>query len=81
MTGQPPLEVPIADSLSPTELMEQKLLTKHRCRWYKIGGQTVARVFGQIKAAGGFDKFMQLRFKTCCHQWWLICARRNLLKL
>ena len=81
MTGQPPLEVPIADSLSPTELMEQKLLTKRGCRWYKIGGQTVALVFGQIKAAGGFDKFMQLRFKTCCHQWWLICARRNLLKL
>jgi len=47
---QPPLEGPIADNLSPTELMEQKLLTGRGRRWYEIGGQTVAPVFRQIKA-------------------------------
>ena len=47
---QPPLEGPIADNLSPTEVMEQKLLTGRGRRWYEIGGQTVAPVLRQIKA-------------------------------
>ncbi|MAE19145.1 hypothetical protein CMK12_09505 [Candidatus Poribacteria bacterium] len=56
-------------------------MTDRGHRWSKIGGQTVAPVFGKIKAAGGCDKFMRPGFEVCCGEWWLICARHDLLKL
>lgn len=74
-------EEPIPDNLSPTELMEQKLLTERGRRLYKIRGKTVEPVFGQIKDARGFDKFMRRGFEACRSEWSLICATHNLLKL
>ena len=78
---QPPLEGPIADNLSPTELMEQKLLTERGRKLYKLRGQTVEPVFGQIKDARGIDKFMRRGFEACRSEWSLVCATHNLLKL
>ena len=68
-------------SLTPTELMERKLLTERGRRLYKIRGKTVEPVFGQIKDVRGFDKFMRRGFEACQSEWSLICATHNLLKL
>ena len=46
MAEQPPPEELIPDGLSPTELMERKLLTERGRELYKIRGKTVEPVFG-----------------------------------
>jgi transposase len=81
MAEQPPPEEPIPDGLSPTELMERKLLTERGRELYKIRGQTVEPVFGQIKDVRGFDRFMQRGIEACRGEWSLVCATHNLLKL
>ena len=81
MAEQPPPEEPIPENLSPTELMERKLRTERGRELYKIRGQTVEPVFGQIKDVRGFDRFMQRGLEACRGEWSLICATHNLLKL
>ena len=81
MKDQPPPEEPIPEGLSPTELMERKLLTERGRQLYKLRGQTVEPVFGQIKDVRGFDRFMRRGFEACRSEWSLICATHNLLKL
>jgi len=81
MAEQPPPAEPIPDGLSSTELMERKLLTERGRELYKIRGQTVEPVFGQIKDVRGFDRFMQRGIEACRGEWSLICATHNLLKL
>ena len=81
MAEQPPPDEPIPDDLSPTEVMERKLLTERGRTLYKIRGQTVEPVFGQIKDVRGFDRFMQRGIEACRGEWSLICATHNLLKL
>jgi hypothetical protein len=81
MTEQLPPEEPIPDGLSPTELMERKLLTERGREMYKIRGRTVEPVFGQIKDVRGFDRFMRRGIEACRSEWSLICATHNLLKL
>jgi len=81
MAEQPPPDEPIPDNLSPTELMEQKLLTEQGRKLYKIRGRTVEPVFGQIKEVLGFDRFMRRGIEACQSEWSLICAVHNLLKL
>jgi transposase len=78
---QPPPEYPIPEGLSPTELMERKLLTKRGRALYKLRSQTVEPVFGQIKEVRGFDRFMRRGIDACRSEWSLICATHNLLKL
>ena len=81
MQYQPPPEELAPDNLSPTELMERKLLTERGRRLYKIRGRTVEPVFGQIKDVRGFDRFMRRGIEACRSEWSLICATHNLLKL
>lgn len=71
----------LPDGLSPTELMERKLLTERGRAMYKIRGRTVEPVFGQIKDVRGFDPFMQRGIEACRGEWSLICATHNLLNL
>ena len=78
---QLPPDEPIPEGLSPTELMERKLLTERGRQLYKLRGQTVEPVFGQIKDVRGFDRFMRRGFEACRSEWSLICATHNLLKL
>jgi len=78
---QPPTEGPMPDGLSPTELMERKLLTERGRELYKLRGRTVEPVFGQIKDVRGFDRFMRRGIEACRSEWSLICATHNLLKL
>ena len=72
---------PPPDDLSATDLMERKLRTERGRELYKLRGQTVEPVFGQIKDARGIDKFMRRGFDACRSEWSLICATHNLLKL
>jgi transposase len=81
MRDHPPPEEPIPSGLSATELMERKLLTERGRRLYRLRGQTVEPVFGQIKDVRGFDRFMRRGFDACRSEWSLICATHNLLKL
>lgn len=79
-TEQSPQEG-LPDGLSPTELMERKLLTERGRELYRIRGQTVEPVFGQIKDVRGFERFMRRGIEACRSEWSLICATHNLLKL
>ncbi len=81
MAEQPPPNEPIPDGLSPTELMERKLMTERGRKLYKIRGKTVEPVFGQIKDVLGFERFMRRGIEACQSEWSLICAVHNLLKL
>jgi hypothetical protein len=81
MKDQPPPDDPIPEGLSPTELMERKLLTECGRQLYKLRGQTVEPVFGQIKDVRGIDRFMCRGAQACRSEWSLVCATHNLLKL
>jgi len=77
----PPPDEPIPEGLLPTALMERKFLTERGRELYKLRGQTVEPVFGQIKDIRGFDRFMQRGIDACRSEWSLIGATHNLLKL
>lgn len=71
----------IPSGLSATELMGRKLRTRRGRELYKLRGQTVEPVFGQIKDARGFESFMLRGYNACRCEWSLICCTHNLLKL
>jgi len=77
----PPPAGPIPDGLSATERMERKLLGERGRALYKVRGQTVEPVFGQIKDVRGVGRFMQRGLAACRSEWSLICATHNMLKL
>lgn len=60
--------------------MERKLLTQRGKKLYKLRGQTVEPVFGQIKSRG-CDTFMRRGLQAVRSEWKLICATHNMLKL
>lgn len=70
----------IPKDLSPRDRMERKLLTKRGRSLYKLRGQTVEPVFGQIKSRG-CDTFMRRGLQAVRNEWKVICATHNLLKL
>jgi transposase len=76
-----PPDESIPDGLAPTERMERKLLTERGRLLYKLRGQTVEPVFGQIKEVRGIDRFMCRGADACRGEWSLVCATHNLLKL
>lgn len=63
------------------EKMERKLLTKAGRATYKLRGQTIEPVFGQVKDARGCDRFMRRGLRAASSEWSLMCATHNLLKL
>ena len=81
LQDEPQIEGPPPEELSATDLMERKLRTERGRELYKLRGQTVEPVFGQIKDARGIDKFMRRGFEACRSEWSLICATHNILKL
>jgi transposase len=61
--------------------MRQKLKRGgHRSR-YRLRKQTVEPVFGHIKEARGFRRFLLRGLKKVPHEWALACTAHNLLKL
>ena len=71
----------IPKHLGARERMERKLLTRRGGALYRLRGQTIEPVFGQIKAARGCDRFMRRGHEAARSEWRLICATHNLLKL
>ena len=71
----------IPAGLTVRELMERKLLTHRGRALYKLRGQTIEPVFGQIKSVRGCDHFMRRGLSAAGSEWSLICATHNLLKL
>lgn len=71
----------IPKHLSPRDRMERKLLTKRGRSLYKLRGQMVEPVFGQIKGVRGCDRFMRRGIGAARNEWRLICTTHNLLKL
>jgi transposase len=73
--GPPPPEAGVA------ERMREKLRTVEGGAVYKMRKAVVEPVFGQIKEARGFRKFLLRGLEKVQAEWKLICATHNLLKL
>ena len=71
----------IPKDASKLERMTRKLRTERGKAVYRQRCQTVEPVFGQIKSAMGFDRFLRRGLKAVQSEWLLICACCNLLKL
>lgn len=71
----------IPKGLTPTELMERKLLTVRGRSFYKLRSQTVEPVFGQIKSIRQGNRFLRRRLHAAVSEWSLFCTTHNLLKL
>jgi transposase len=77
----PPPRGRMRKDMTARDRMERKLLTLRGRALYKLRGQTVEPVFGQIKDARGFDRFMRRGLRAVASEWSLICTTHNLLKL
>jgi hypothetical protein len=74
-TGPPPPGVSVA------EQMRHKLRTAEGQAVYKLRKAVVEPVFGQIKEARGFRRFLLRGLAKVQAEWQMICATHNLLKL
>ena len=74
-TGPPPHEAGVA------ERMREKLRTLEGRAVYMMRKAVVEPVFGQIKEARGFRKFLLRGLEKVQAEWKMICATHNLLKL
>ena len=74
-TGPPPPETGAA------ERMREKLRSAEGRAVYKMRKAVVEPVFGQIKEARGFRRFLLRGLEKVRAEWKLICATHNLLKL
>ncbi|MDP3063097.1 MAG: IS1182 family transposase [Chloroflexota bacterium] len=71
----------IPKGLSMRERMERKLLTKQGRRLYRLRSVLVEPVFGQVKEAQGFRRFMRRGLRAASSESFLIGTTHNLLKL
>lgn len=77
----PPCDAPPPDAATPKEKMAAKLNTKAGREMYRKRKTIPEPVFGQIKEARGFRRFLLRGITKVRHEWDLICATHNLLKL
>lgn len=61
--------------------MRAKLATEEGRAIYKLRKAIVEPVFGQIKEARGFRRFLFRGLTKVSYEWQLICLTHNLLKL
>ena len=72
---------------APPEGADPKTLMRHQVRTaagraiYALRKSTVEPVFGQIKEVRGFRRFSMRGLYAAQHEWLLVCATHNLLKL
>lgn len=81
MRDAPPPRGRCPANLSARERMERKLLTKRGRDLYRLRGQTVEPVFGQMKEIQGADAFMMRGEEETKGEWGLHCAAHNFRKL
>jgi len=80
-TKAPAPSGPAPETASATEKMRHKLLTPEGRAIYAQRKAVVEPVFGQIKEARGFRRFLLRGLEKVRAEWQLICATHNLLKL
>ena len=71
----------IPKSLSIADRMRRKLRTKKGKERYGLRKELPEPVFGQIKEARGFDRFLLRGSDKVSSEWKVICTGHNLLKL
>jgi hypothetical protein len=71
----------IPNDLSLVERMRRKLRTTEGKRAYALRKQVVECVFGQIKEARGFTRFLLRGLEKVSGEWALVCTGHNLGKL
>lgn len=77
----PPSETPPPADASPKEKMAAKLNTTAGREMYRKRKTIPEPVFGQIKEARGFRRFLLRGLAKIRSEWALVCATHNLLKL
>lgn len=81
-SGTPePIGDPPPAGAGPKEAMRHKLRTADGREVYKMRKAIVEPVFGQIKEQRGFRRFSLRGKQNVGHEWRLVCAASNLLKL
>ena len=73
--GRIPVDLPLP------ERMRRKLRTKIGQAKYALRKQTVEPVFGQIKEARGFRRFLLRGLEKVRGEWVLLCLTHNILKM
>jgi len=77
----PPPRGPIPKDATTKQRMQRKLRTKKGRETYSKRKSSVEPVFGQIKDARGFRRFLLRGLEAVRAEWRLICLTHNLLKL
>lgn len=77
----PPPRGRCRSDMSARERMERKLLTRRGRELYRLRGQTVEPVFGQMKETQGAGGFMMRGEEETRGEWSLHCAAHNIKKL
>ena len=72
---------PLAKGATRVDRMRRKLQTQKGAAIYSIRKTVVEPVFGQIKEARGFRRFLLRGLKKVQGEWALICLTHNILKL
>ncbi|WP_290898173.1 transposase [Hoeflea sp.] len=81
MRDAPPPRGRMPGNLSTRERMDRKLLTRRGRTLYRLRGQTVEPVFGQMKEIQGADGFMMRGEEEARGEWSLHCTGHNFRKL
>ena len=81
MRDAPPPRGRCPADMSARDRMERKLLTKRGRALYRLRGQTVEPVFGQMKETQGADRFMMRGEQETKGEWSLHCSAHNIKKL
>ncbi|MBF0560629.1 MAG: transposase [Alphaproteobacteria bacterium] len=68
-------------NMTARERMDRKLATKRGRKLYRLRGQTVEPVFGQMKGGQSADHFSMRGLEPCRGEWKLQAAVHNLRKL
>jgi hypothetical protein len=76
-----PPETSLAGEPTAKDRMREKLRTPQGRAIYARRKAVVEPVFGQIKEARGFRRFLVRGLEGASHQWALLCTAHNLLKL
>lgn len=69
------------EGASPKEAMEHRLTTEEGAALYKLRGQTVEPVFGQIKEVQRLRRFRRRGLRAVSAEWNFACASHNVLKM
>jgi hypothetical protein len=81
MRDAPPPRGRMAKDISARDRMDRKLLTRRGRQLYRLRGQTVEAMFGQMKETQRADGFMMRGEQEANGEWSLHCSVHNIKKL